>query len=115
MSQATSQQCVITRIFDAPRELVYRAFVDPDQLAQWWGPDGCWLSRETVESDVRVGGHQRFVMMVTGRPEIRVQNDITFSRVVENELLVADMLVSGAPDQPDGIMRNTASSPGSSA
>jgi uncharacterized protein YndB with AHSA1/START domain len=107
VSQATSRECVITRIIDAPRKLVYQAFVDPDQLAQWWGPDGCRLPRETVDSDPRVGGHQRFVMMVTGQPEIRVHNDITFTRVIENELLVGDMLVTGAPDQPDGIMRNT--------
>jgi uncharacterized protein YndB with AHSA1/START domain len=35
-----SQHIEITRIFDAPRELVYRAFTDPDQLAQWFGPVG---------------------------------------------------------------------------
>jgi hypothetical protein len=33
-------QLVIFRVFDAPRELVYRAFTDPDHLAAWWGPDG---------------------------------------------------------------------------
>jgi uncharacterized protein YndB with AHSA1/START domain len=43
VTQATSQECV-TRIFDAPSELVYRAFLDPDQLAQWRGLDGCRLS-----------------------------------------------------------------------
>ncbi len=107
MSQATSQECVITRIFDAPRDLVYQAFVDPDQLAQWWGPAGCWLPRETVDSDARVGGHQRFVMVVTGEPQIRVHNDITFTHVIENELLAGDMLVTGAPGQPDGTIRNT--------
>ena len=32
-------QLVISRVFDAPRELVYRAFTDPDHLAAWWGPD----------------------------------------------------------------------------
>ena len=33
-------QLVISRVFDAPRELVYRAFTDPDHLAAWWGPIG---------------------------------------------------------------------------
>ena len=32
------QQIAISRAFDAPRELVYRAFTDPDHLAEWWGP-----------------------------------------------------------------------------
>ena len=36
-----NQYIEITRIFDAPRELVYRAFTDPGQLAQWFGPAGC--------------------------------------------------------------------------
>ena len=37
----TAQELVIEREFDAPREAVYRAFVDPDQLAAWFGPVGC--------------------------------------------------------------------------
>jgi uncharacterized protein YndB with AHSA1/START domain len=34
------QEVTISRVFDAPRELVYRAFTDPDHLAAWWGPIG---------------------------------------------------------------------------
>jgi uncharacterized protein YndB with AHSA1/START domain len=52
-----SQHIEITRIFDAPRELVYRAFTDPDQLAQWFGPAGCSVPRDSIEIDARVGGH----------------------------------------------------------
>ena len=52
----TSNELVITRIFDAPRELVYRAFIDPDQLAQWFGPVGWSVPRDTVDIDARVGG-----------------------------------------------------------
>jgi len=38
VNQATEHEITISRTFDAPRELVYRAFVDPDQLCEWYGP-----------------------------------------------------------------------------
>lgn len=87
-----SQYIEITRIFDAPRELLYRAFTDPDQLAQWFGPVGCWVPRESIEIDARVGGHLRFQMTA---PDVRSPVDATFTAVVENELLAAAMEVSG--------------------
>jgi uncharacterized protein YndB with AHSA1/START domain len=48
-------QIVSSRVFDAPRELVYRAFTDPDHLAAWWGPAGSALPREEIEFEVRPG------------------------------------------------------------
>jgi uncharacterized protein YndB with AHSA1/START domain len=89
-----SQHIEITRIFDAPRELVYRAFTDPDQLARWFGPVGCSVSRDSVEIDARVGGHLRFVMTA---PDVRNAIDATFTEVVENELLAAEMEAAGVP------------------
>ena len=89
-----SQHIEITRIFDAPRELVYRAFTDPDQLAQWFGPVGCWVPRDSVEIDARVGGHLRFVMTA---PDVHSPVDATFTEVVENELLAAEMEAEGVP------------------
>jgi uncharacterized protein YndB with AHSA1/START domain len=62
MSEAPND-LVITRIFDAPRALVHRAFTDPDQLAAWFGPVGLSVPRDSVEIDARVGGHQRFTMV----------------------------------------------------
>ena len=50
----------VSRVFDAPRELVYRAFTDPDHLAPWWGPSGNSLPRDEIEFDVRPGGYQRW-------------------------------------------------------
>lgn len=46
----------ITRIFDAPRELLFQAWTDPDQLAQWWGPEQLHTPRDTVTIEPRVGG-----------------------------------------------------------
>lgn len=53
----------IERTFDAPRELVWRAFTDPDEFSRWFGPVGYSVPRDTVDFDLRVGGHQRFTMV----------------------------------------------------
>ncbi|MFI5933170.1 SRPBCC domain-containing protein [Actinoplanes sp. NPDC051494] len=53
----------IVRIFDAPRELVWAALTEPDQVAAWWGPAGMSTPRESVEMDVRPGGVFRLTMV----------------------------------------------------
>jgi uncharacterized protein YndB with AHSA1/START domain len=50
----------ITRTFDAPRELVFRAWLDPDQLAAWWAPDGIEVPRSSIAIDPRPGGYFEF-------------------------------------------------------
>jgi uncharacterized protein YndB with AHSA1/START domain len=42
-------QLAISRVLDAPRELAFRAFTDPDHLATWWGPSGNTLPRDEIE------------------------------------------------------------------
>ena len=97
-----TKELVLTRIFDAPRELVYRAFADPDQLSQWFGPVGYSVPRESVDVDVRVGGHQRFTMVSDDDPDAASPVDATFTEVVENELLVAHETWEGVPGLQDG-------------
>jgi uncharacterized protein YndB with AHSA1/START domain len=63
MPTAQDQQVLITRIFDAPRELVFRAWTDPDQIAQWFGPEHFDTPRETVEIDLRIGGRYELTMV----------------------------------------------------
>jgi uncharacterized protein YndB with AHSA1/START domain len=53
-------EMILTRVFDAPRELVFRAWSDPGHLVQWWGPKGFTLPG--CEMDFRTGGAYRFVM-----------------------------------------------------
>jgi uncharacterized protein YndB with AHSA1/START domain len=78
----------MTRVFDAPRELVYRAFTDPDQLARWFGPVGWSVPRNTVSSEPVVGGHQRFTMVNDSDAAQNSAVNATFTEVIENELLV---------------------------
>jgi len=54
------REIVIERVFDAPRELVWRAWTDPKVLAQWWGPRG--FTNPVCEVDLRVGGAFRIHM-----------------------------------------------------
>ena len=54
---------IIERVFDAPRELVWKAFTDPDQVAQWFGPVGYHVPRESVTIDLRVGGRMALEMV----------------------------------------------------
>jgi uncharacterized protein YndB with AHSA1/START domain len=96
---------VVTRIFNAPRNLVYRAFVDPDQLAAWFGPVGFSVPRDSVEVDAKVGGHQRLTMVNDADPSQTSPIDATFVEVIENELLVGEQDTSAIPGFPAPVMR----------
>jgi uncharacterized protein YndB with AHSA1/START domain len=54
------REVTITRVFDAPRALVFKAWTDPKHLAQWWGPKG--FTNPVCEIDARVGGALRMHM-----------------------------------------------------
>jgi uncharacterized protein YndB with AHSA1/START domain len=54
------RELTITRVFDAPRALVFKVWTDPKHLAQWWGPQG--FTNPVCEFDARVGGELRIHM-----------------------------------------------------
>ncbi len=53
---STEQDVLITRVFDAPREQVFKAWIDPDEVAAWYGPAHMEVPRGSVRIDARVGG-----------------------------------------------------------
>jgi len=53
-TKSGERELIITRIFDAPRELVWKAWTDPERLMQWWGPKG--FTAPVCQIDLRVGG-----------------------------------------------------------
>lgn len=57
---SAERELVITRIFDAPRSVVYQAWADPEQMVKWLGPKG--FTGKIIEMDVRPGGAYRFYM-----------------------------------------------------
>ena len=82
--ESDPQSIIGTRIFDAPRELVFAAFTDPKHLAQWWGPDG--FTTTTSAFDFRPGGEWRHVMH--GPDGRDYQNRIIFDEIVRPERIV---------------------------
>ncbi len=56
----TEREIAISRLLDAPRELVYRVWTEPEHIAQWWGPNG--FTTTILHMDVRPGGEWKFIM-----------------------------------------------------
>jgi uncharacterized protein YndB with AHSA1/START domain len=84
---ATDQQVLITRIFDAPREQVFRAWTDPDEVASWFGPEHMDTPREGIHIDLRVGGRYELTMIgPDGESEMTIGYEIV--ELVEPELIV---------------------------
>lgn len=59
-AESSEWDLVMTRVFDAPRELVFKVWTESKQVAQWWGPKG--FTNPVCEMDVRVGGALRIHM-----------------------------------------------------
>jgi uncharacterized protein YndB with AHSA1/START domain len=78
------REIVITRLLDAPRELVWQAWTDPEQVPQWWGPRG--FTTTTHKMEVKPRGVWRFVMH--GPDGRDYQNKISYLDVVRPERLV---------------------------
>jgi uncharacterized protein YndB with AHSA1/START domain len=76
---------VITRVFDAPRDLVWQVWTDPAHIAQWWGPKG--FTTRVEEMDLRPGGQSRYVMVGPDGTEYPVEG--VFQEVVPPERIVS--------------------------
>ncbi len=78
------RELTITRIFDAPRSLVFKMWTDPKHVAQWWGPKG--FTNPVCELDVRPGGALRIVMRAPDGVDYPMTG--VFREIVEPERLV---------------------------
>ncbi len=84
---AANKEVLITRIVDAPRERVFRAWTDPDEVAAWYGPEHMDAPRERIRIDPRVGGRWELTMVQCGGgAEFTIGYDIL--ELVEPELIV---------------------------
>jgi uncharacterized protein YndB with AHSA1/START domain len=82
--QMTAQEFTFTRVFDAPRALVFKAWTEPERMAQWWGPHR--FTNPVCELDVRPGGAIRIDMR--GPDGTVYPMGGTFQEIVEPERLV---------------------------
>ena len=83
---ALDREIVLSRVLDAPRELVFKAWSDPKLVVQWFGPGG-WET-ETHEIDIRVGGRWRFDMIAPDGT--RYPNRMQFLKIEAPRLLEFD-------------------------
>jgi len=97
-----SQEITISRYFDAPVSLVYRAFVDPDMLAQWFAPLTFHVPRDTISVDARPGGQWSMTMVNNDNAEWKSPINSTLAEVVENQLLVGYEITKDFPGIEDG-------------
>jgi len=90
-------QILITREFDAPRSLVWRAYTEPELIKRWWaGERGAVTS---VDVDLRVGGKWRYVM--TANPGFEVAFHGEYREITVPERLVNTEAFEGMPDPDD--------------
>ena len=89
----TDTQILITREFDAPKELVYKAWTTPELVMRWWS--GRRGAMRIAEIDLRVGGAWRYVMDAEAGHEVAFHGE--FREIVPNERLVNTEVYEGAP------------------
>jgi uncharacterized protein YndB with AHSA1/START domain len=92
----THREFTVTRVLDAPRQLVWNAWTQPAQLARWWGPRGFTIPLDTISIDLRPGGRLR-ATMVADADGTRYPVDMVFREVVAPQRLV---LAWGDPQRP---------------
>jgi uncharacterized protein YndB with AHSA1/START domain len=88
------KQILITREFDAPKELVYRAYTEPDLVRRWWHANRGEIT--VCDIDLRVGGQWRYVMEAPGFGEVGFHGE--YKEIVPNERLVSTEIYEGAPE-----------------
>ncbi len=87
-------QIMITRQFDAPRHLVYRAWTTPELIRRWWAGDRGQVT--SAEVDLRPGGRWRYVMTANGGFEVAFHGE--YREIVPDERIVSTEVFEGMPD-----------------
>ena len=92
------EQILITREFDAPPDLVYKAWTTPELVRKWWA--GRRGEMKVVDIDLRVGGTWRYVMLAHGEFEVAFHGE--YREIVPSERIVTTEVYEGAPPAPEG-------------
>ena len=101
----TEEQILITREFDAPRHLVFKAYTTPELVKRWWNARRGEVA--IAEIDLRVGGSWRYVMIADGGMEVAFHGE--YREIVPNERIVSTEVYEGMPaGTPEQGTLNTA-------
>ena len=87
-------QILITREFDAPRHLVFKAYTTPELVRRWWHANRGEMT--LCEIDLRVGGKWRYLMAACGGPKVGFHGE--YREIVPDERIVSTEVYEGAPD-----------------
>lgn len=90
----TDMQILVTREFDAPRHLVYKAWTTPELIKRWWSGDRGEVT--SIDVDLRVGGAWRYVMVANEGFEVAFHGE--YREIVPNERIVSTEVYEGMPD-----------------
>jgi uncharacterized protein YndB with AHSA1/START domain len=90
----TDEQILITREFDAPKHLVYKAWTTPELVKRWWSAGRGEMT--IAEIDLRVGGAWRYVMVAEGGFEVGFHGE--YREIVPNERIVSTEVYEGMPE-----------------
>ena len=96
-------QILITREFDAPKHLVYKAWTTPELVRRWWHANRGEMT--VCEIDLRVGGKWRYVMVADGFGEVGFHGE--YREIVPNERLVSTEAYEGIPDADEHAALDT--------
>src|SRR5438105_7148823 len=102
----TDEQILITREFNAPKHLVYKAWTTPELVKRWWHANRGEVT--VVEIDLRVGGTWRYVMVANEGFEVGFHGE--YREIVPNERIVSTEVYEGLPEgvtEEQGATRNT--------
>jgi uncharacterized protein YndB with AHSA1/START domain len=99
----TEEQILITREFDAPRHLVYRAWTTPELVKRWWNANRGEVT--LAEIDLRVGGTWRYVIVTPDGQEVGFHGE--YREIVPNERIVSTEAYEGVPEADANATLNT--------
>lgn len=87
----------VEREFSAPRSVVFRAWTEPDELAQWRGSPGWHVELETVSAELELGGRHHHVKIRDADPTTRVTTDGVYTEYFEPDVFVSRERITGDP------------------
>ena len=96
-------EILMVREFDAPRELVFRAYTTPELVKRWWA--GKRGNVTIADIDLRVGGQWRYVMVADAGFEVAFHGE--YHEIVPNEKLVNTEIFEGAPEAGAAVVTCT--------
>ena len=87
----------VEREFDAPRERVFRAWTQPEELAQWRGSPGWHVETDAVSGELALGGRHHHVKVRDADPSTRVGTDGVYTEYFEPDVFVSSEKITGDP------------------